>query len=213
MKISGGKLLIDNEPYEKQIYTPTPRELLYPDRFTQGNSTAISLFRGEDDTRDNSKFIGYAAEVKDLDDVQAAYFLVKKKHAEATHVACAFRIPGNNPATLQDFVDDGEFGAGRIMLKWLHDKNHFNVAVFMVRYYGGKHTGPGRFDIFRQVVGTAVLRLKKATETAEKSKFEDEVQLRTQQETSKEEMWQEENEENEETQQEDTDPNNSVDSD
>lgn len=183
MKIQGGKLFINEELYEKQIHTPTPRELLYPDRYTQGNSSTIKLFHGEDDNRDNSKFVGYAAAVKDLDDVQAAYFLVKKKHAEATHVACAFRIPGENTATLQDYVDDGEFGAGRSMLKWLEEESLFNILVFMVRYFGKKHSGPGRFEIFKQVTKSAFQKLSKSIAENERARQEEEARLIQQQAT------------------------------
>lgn len=122
MKIQGGKLFIDDEKYEKPITTPTPREMLYPDRYTQSTSTGIQVYRGQDVTHECSKFIGYAAPTKDLDEVQAAYLKIKKKHAEATHIACAYRILGDDEITSQDFVDDGEYGAGCTMLKWLKDK-------------------------------------------------------------------------------------------
>lgn len=172
MKIQYGKLKINNKPYEKQIVTPTPRELLFPDRYTKSNSSRLQIHRGEDDIRNSSKFISYAAEVKDMDDIQAAYFWVKRKHAEATHVACAYRLPGDDTPSLQDFEDDGEFGAGRTMLKLLTENRHMNIATFLVRYYGGKHVGPGRFEVFRQVTSTAIKKLTKAVEVAAQKETE-----------------------------------------
>lgn len=45
----------------------------------------------------------------------------------------------------------------------------------MVRYYGGKHVGPGRFDLFRQVVHTAVQNMTRKIE--EEKRMQDEEEL------------------------------------
>ena len=42
-------------------------------------------------------------------------------------------------------TDDGETGAGGVILRILKKQNWVNVIVVVTRWYGGKHLGPDRF--------------------------------------------------------------------
>lgn len=161
MSFKKGKLLIDNVQYEKAVTTPSPRELLFPSKDLLQMAEELRFFHGKDEYKENSKFIGYAVAVEQIEDVQAAYLQVKKKHAEATHVACAFRLM-NKDSSHQDCTDDAEYGAGRSLLKLLKDENLDGIAIFMVRYYGGRNVGPLRFELFKMVTKSAIAKLMKA---------------------------------------------------
>lgn len=165
MELKRGVLSIDGVQYEKEIETPTALDLLKPSEEVRKLACEIDLVRGTTKTRNKSKFCAFAAAVSNFKDIQAAYLKVKMKFADATHVACVYRLPGNETFILQDYVDDSEYGAGRTLLRVLKDEQYLNMAIFMVRYYGGKHIGTARFDIFREVASTAVKALiKKRTE-------------------------------------------------
>ena len=64
----------------------------------------------------------------------------KKKFAKATHNTWAF---------LQDSVpvkhDDGETGAGMVIVRMLEREGVHNHLVVVTRWYGGKHLGGDRF--------------------------------------------------------------------
>ncbi|MCJ7557548.1 MAG: YigZ family protein [Gammaproteobacteria bacterium] len=64
----------------------------------------------------------------------------KKKFAKATH---------NSWAVLQDGVavknDDGESGAGMVIIRMLEREELQNHIVVVTRWYGGKHLGGDRF--------------------------------------------------------------------
>jgi putative IMPACT (imprinted ancient) family translation regulator len=64
----------------------------------------------------------------------------KKKYARATHNSWAALLP-DGPAK----SDDGEAGAGAIILRMLESAGLENHVVVVTRWYGGKHLGGDRF--------------------------------------------------------------------
>lgn len=162
MEIKKGALKINQEPYKKAVEVPTMKNIVRPSEALYEKVEDIDIVKGAEESQANSKFSSFAVAVKDLDDINAAYLKIKMKFADATHVSCAYRLPGANTPTNQDYVDDGEFGCGRTILKAIKDQQLMNVAVFVLRYYGGTHLGPQRFDIFRSLADQAINRLLKA---------------------------------------------------
>ncbi len=64
----------------------------------------------------------------------------KKKFAKATHNTWAF-LNGEDPIK----NDDGESGAGMVILRMLEREDLRNHIVVVTRSYGGKHLGGDRF--------------------------------------------------------------------
>lgn len=154
-----GKLMINEEPYNKSIHAPSAKEILNPNEDLFNKAKELDIVKGKKEAELKSKFVSYAVAVQDFDDIQAAYLNIRMKFPDATHVACAFRLPGSNTPQNQDYVDDGEFGCGRTMLKVLKEAQFMNMAVFIVRFYGGKHLGVRRFEIFRDLAKVAIKNL------------------------------------------------------
>ena len=73
-------------------------------------------------TVEDSRFIGYGAEIMNVEQVIDYYKHLKIKHADATHISMAFRLPGENVAELQDYFDDADYGMGRSILNVLVDE-------------------------------------------------------------------------------------------
>ena len=67
-----------------------------------------------------------------------------KKYAKATHHTWAARL-SNDGQIWEIKTDDGETGAGGVVLRILQKKNLTNVIVAVTRWYGGKKLGPDRF--------------------------------------------------------------------
>ena len=51
---------------------------------------------------------------------------------------------------IEHYEDDGEWGAGRMLLKLLRENNVTNSLVCVTRWYGGKHLGRTRFDLIKE---------------------------------------------------------------
>lgn len=65
----------------------------------------------------------------------------KKKYAKATHNTWALLQADGT----QIKNDDGESGAGAIILRMLEEKQHVDNVVIVTRWYGGVHLGGDRF--------------------------------------------------------------------
>lgn len=160
MSAKKGRLLIDDQPYQKAIHSPSVKEVMKPDAAMRELADEIDMVKGKDKTTDGSTFVSYVAAVQDHKDIQAAYCKVRTKFADATHVVCAYRLAGSNFPSLQDYNDDGEYGAGRIILNVLKEEKLMNVVLFMIRYHGGRNLGPARFDIFKGMARSAIANLR-----------------------------------------------------
>lgn len=168
MSINRGKLIINQVLYTKTVVAPNARDLLEPDDDLFDKADEMDIIKGNTEIIEKSRFVSFATRVRDTGEVQAALLKLRMKYADATHVACAYRLPGVNTPQNQDFVDDGEFGCGRTMLRVLRDSKQYNIAVFMVRYYGGKHLGVARFEVFRELTRKAIAELSRKMEEAKR---------------------------------------------
>lgn len=67
-----------------------------------------------------------------------------KNHHKATHHSWAVRI-SNNGAIFESKNDDGETGAGQVILRILQKKNMINTVICVTRWYGGIKLESDRF--------------------------------------------------------------------
>lgn len=90
-----------------------------------------------------SKFYSFAYQIEGICDVEKILKDLKKDHKKATHICYAYKI--TNGQELIKFCDDGEPSgtAGRPILNVIEKKNLTNIAVFVVRYFGGVKLGAG----------------------------------------------------------------------
>jgi putative IMPACT (imprinted ancient) family translation regulator len=74
-----------------------------------------------------------------------------KKFARATHNTWAVLLPD---APLKN--DDGESGAGMVILRMLEREDLQNHIIVVTRWYGGKHLGGDRFRHVQDCVRTYI---------------------------------------------------------
>lgn len=99
-----------------------------------------------------SKFLGYLCECASEDEIKSFVGDLKKEHKKATHFcwACRLKTPFCERA-----VDDGEPSgtAGRPILSVMQKKDLQNMAIVVVRYFGGIKLGAG--GLLRAYAGVA----------------------------------------------------------
>lgn len=99
-----------------------------------------------------SKFIAYAYPVESADEFKKALQKLKKENPKAVHHCFAYRIgtDGNNFRSNDDGEPSGS--AGKPILGQIDSKQVTNVAVIVVRYFGGTLLGvPGLINAYKTV--------------------------------------------------------------
>ena len=104
-----------------------------------------------------SKFIAYAFPIEAITDFKEKLAALKKEHPKAVHHCFAYRI--GMDGNLFRVSDDGEpsGSAGRPILGQIDSKQLTNVAVIVVRYFGGTLLGvPGLIHAYKTVTQEAL---------------------------------------------------------
>jgi uncharacterized YigZ family protein len=104
-----------------------------------------------------SKFIAYAYPIESVDDFKKHLQQLKKEHPKAEHHCFAYRIgtDGNSFRVNDDGEPSGS--AGKPILGQLDSKEVTNVAVIVVRYFGGALLGvPGLINSYKTVTALAL---------------------------------------------------------
>ena len=159
MSLMRGTLMVNNETYRKKIRVPTAMQMamMETDEFAKINAVHTTL--GSVKTEKQNKFIVYAARPQNIDHVSDIHKHMSIKHGDATHVIVVYRLPGLNKAYDEDYIDHGEHGAGRRLLRYLVKKDIKPIMLIAVWYYSGIMLGPRRFDIYEELADDAISEL------------------------------------------------------
>ena len=119
----------------------------------------VKEYASETITERKSEFIGFISPVSSEEDALAFISEIKKKHTAARHAVYAYILRENNIAR---FTDDGEphGTAGLPILELLRKENLTDVAVVVIRYFGGILLGTG--GLLRAYTSTVKAALDKA---------------------------------------------------
>ena len=149
-----GELYVNQQPYQDPINPPSI------ERITSGkeNLDHVKLTKGEMQTHEGCRFIGYSIEIRSLEDIRQAYLKIYRTHPAALYVMCAYRLPGTEIHQLQNYCDDREDGGSRVLYQLLCNSDIMHRAIFVVRYYGNKHLGPLRFHCIIGAAKSAIAR-------------------------------------------------------
>lgn len=104
-----------------------------------------------------SKFIAYLIPLKNVDEFKEQLKAIQKEHHKARHIVYAYKIGAITKST-----DDGEpkHTAGRPLIELLLKKDINNVAIIVVRYFGGTKLGASK--LLRTYLNSGIEVMKKA---------------------------------------------------
>jgi uncharacterized YigZ family protein len=97
-----------------------------------------------------SKFLAYAFPIQSIDDFKKRLRDLKEEHPKAAHHCFAYRldVDGNNFRSSDDGEPSGS--AGKPILGQIDSKGLTNVAIVVVRYFGGTLLGvPGLINAYK----------------------------------------------------------------
>jgi uncharacterized YigZ family protein len=126
--------------------------MLFEDTYLTIETRSEGIFRDR-----GSKFLAHAYPVKSDHDIKDIVAHLKKEHPKANHHCWAMRW--STDRSVFKINDDGEPSgtAGRPILNTLLSKNITNVAVVVVRYFGGTLLGvPGLINAYKSATELAL---------------------------------------------------------
>ena len=170
VKMTRGSIMINNEKIKSMVSEPSFAEILRMEDKELEDIKATKLYEGDEHLEKGSEFFSFAQVVKNENDVRKGLTKLKIKFADSTHISCAYRFKNPIGAFRQGFVDGEEIGQGRNLLNAIKQKEEEEICVFVVRYYGGAHLGPRRFEIARNLINIAIRNLKIAKAGRKKRK-------------------------------------------
>lgn len=88
-----------------------------------------------------SKFISLLMPLENVDDFKNILKGLQKEHSKAKHIVYAYKV-GNKTKSCDDREPKGT--AGRPLMELLLKKELDNVALIVIRYFGGTLLGAGR---------------------------------------------------------------------
>lgn len=126
--------------------------MLFEDTYLTIEKPCEGIFRDR-----GSKFQAYAYPVKTDQDIKDIIVNLKKEHPKANHHCWAMRWSSDR--SIFRLNDDGEPSgtAGRPILNTLLSRNLTNIAVVVIRYFGGTLLGvPGLINAYRSATELAL---------------------------------------------------------
>lgn len=157
--VQNNTVLVNKKVIKTRLPAVKPRHM-FQDPENQNKLDNIKLVSSEIKAERGSYFRAFAARCTKAEDAHLVQVKVRQNIPEATHIVTAFnpdqeRHPRQNFA----FQDDNEHGAGLRMVCFLQENNYQDVALCIVRIYGGIHLGPRRFDIMKEHAKIALDKL------------------------------------------------------
>ena len=126
--------------------------MLFEDTYLTIEKPCDGIFRDR-----GSKFMAYAYPIKSEQDIKEILASLKKEHPKANHHCWAIRW-GTDRSVFR-LNDDGEPSgtAGRPILNILLSRNLTNIAVVVIRYFGGTLLGvPGLINAYKSATEQAL---------------------------------------------------------
>ena len=157
-ELKKGELNSNKEVYKKMVQPLTVRKMLTAEDEEVQQAEQIKLTKGVKVSKGDCTFICYAVITSRIELIKTAYLQLCLKHASATHVACTYYLPGAD-LRQRDYQDDKEHGGGRTLLDILAERDEFNQAIFIERYYGGKNLGQFTYKAVKDAAKSASDRL------------------------------------------------------
>lgn len=151
--VRNNRLYINGQLQRKNILPPQPKDL-FVCHTERSCMEGIRMKYSDAKPAQTSSFTGAACVVDSINDVRLAYKRLFREFPDADHIVAASSVNRS-----QDYQDDSEFGAGYRMLQVINDHKLDNVAVFVIRHYGGEHIGPMRFSVMKEAAADALEKL------------------------------------------------------
>ena len=131
MRVAKNKLMVNNQSYRKSITPPQAADILRLHVDEIKVTQNVKLIKGDTIIEKESEFISMAQKVCTMEEVRLGYRKILIKYRDTTHIMCAYRLNNPRGPYIQNSADDGEYGAGRTLLKYLKEQGVTGVCIYI----------------------------------------------------------------------------------
>lgn len=149
------KLFINGKLFVKEVRAPEPLEL-FPTQEEQRKMNNMDIQYTDDSYGDlGSKFWGAGVKVSNVAEVRRAYRKIRQDNPAEDKIMMGYIIK-HGEKVFKGYEDDHEHSGGYKVFQCLSNKDVSNLAVFILRRYGGQHLHKKRFDYIDQVTNEVI---------------------------------------------------------
>lgn len=152
--VKADKVFINGQLQRKKITPPTVQNL-FPDEKEQERIDQVKFKLFHTEPEHGSSFKAAVFSPTAMQDVRRAYVKLSQDYPTADHIAVACSVKGETA-----YQDNGEHGSGFRILRCIKQASLDNVAIFIMRHYGGLNLGPRRFTIINELSRVATEYIK-----------------------------------------------------
>ena len=153
-KFVGDKLVFeDGSTYRDKVAVPRAEDILYINKKEGKDLDKLKIKTSKSIVDEGNKFVGNGMAATTMEEVRKVY---KKVCADSRYSMANHNILVYVTDEEEGYCDDGEWGAGKRLLKKLREKGEKNIAVVVSRWHRGQHIGPKRFSLMEQALTEAV---------------------------------------------------------
>lgn len=149
--VKNNKVFINGQLQRKLLKPPTVAQIFEITEAQKTKMEAIKIKYTQPKSLRQSEFMGAACVVNSMNEVHLAYRKLFLKFPGADHIMAGFSCENK-----QGYQDDSEFSSGFRILNVIKESRFSNVAVFIIREYGGQHLGPTRFNMIKETAEEAL---------------------------------------------------------
>lgn len=149
--VRNNNVYINGQLQRKLLKPPTVAQLFEIPDSDKEKMDKIKIKYTQTKPLKKSEFLAAACMVSNMNQVHLAYRKLFLQFPGADHIMAGFSCDGK-----EGYQDDSEFSAGFRILGVIRDSKFTNVAVFIIREYGGLHLGPARFTAIREMAEEAL---------------------------------------------------------
>lgn len=160
IQVINNKIVVDGQLEIPEITTPQPSQILLLSKTQQQeiNQLQQRIIEVEPETVRHSEFIGLALKVHSLEQVRQSYIAVAQRYPAADHIMLGYALREDEKVK-SGACDDSEYGGGSRIRRTIFELKAKNVAVFVVRNFGGLHLGYSRFAVIEDVAKKVIQEL------------------------------------------------------
>ena len=136
MSFFKGALMIQNQSYKQKVQEPDYQSILQLSSEDIERILSSRVQQGELVHKEGNNFLGFSKCISTYQEIRETYINLKLRFPQASHIMCAYNIPGVDTYYSQDYCDGGDFGVGKHILQMMTKSGISSRAIFVARFSG-----------------------------------------------------------------------------